>query len=614
VGIDALKSFVLYLRSFNFMAGDKRRFVTEFAREPELSGFFHPNPIEMQSNRYKMKISKKIKALIFRKPAKQKYGLFWQTLIDAHRTDWEKARKKAENGPKILIGTSTGGHGMASPIESLLAVALTLRGANVSILLCDQFLPACSMALSKDFSDLSSFVNSEPPMPPMPRCPKCIRKGISIFQPLGLPINFYSQFITAGDLRKIETITDATPLDSIPDYRWKDIAVGEHALAGALRFFARGDLNEEPYAPKVLRRFFKAAFLATLVTDRLLKDTPFRYAAFHHGIYVPQGLLGEVARRNRVKVVNWIQAYRKQCFVFSHDDTYHHTMMTEPIDRWVDIAWNSKMDERLLEYLKSRWEGTRDWISFHREPKFDLQQISRETGVDFSKPTVGMLTNVMWDAQLHYPANAFPNMREWVLQTIAYFAKRSDLQLLIRVHPAELIGIVPSRQRVVDEIKTAFPTLPENVFIIPPESRVSTYAAMLNCNAVIIYGTKTGVELTSMGIPVIVAGEAWIRNKGITLDAESIKEYFDLLARLPLNERLDDAKTVRARKYAFHFFFRRMIPLEFCQPTGSWPPFRFIVNSLDELNQGHSKGLDVICEGILNGTDFIYPAEHYLDH
>ena len=46
VDIDALKSFVLYLCSFNFMAGNEQRFVTEFARVPELSGFFPP-----QSNR-----------------------------------------------------------------------------------------------------------------------------------------------------------------------------------------------------------------------------------------------------------------------------------------------------------------------------------------------------------------------------------------------------------------------------------------------------------------------------------------------------------------------------------------------------------------------------------
>ena len=41
---------------------------------------------------------------------------------------------------------------------------------------------------------------------------------------------------------------------------------------------------------------------------------------------------------------------------------------------------------------------------------------------------------------------------------------------------------------------------------------MSTYALMSLCNTAIIYGTKMGVELTSVGMPVVVAGEAWIRN------------------------------------------------------------------------------------------------------
>ena len=62
---------------------------------------------------------------------------------------------------------------------------------------------------------------------------------------------------------------------------------------------------------------------------------------------------------------------------------------------------------------------------------------------------------------------------------------------------------------------------------------------MDQCDAVMIYGTKTGVELSSRGIPVIVAGEAWMRGKGITLDATSAEEYFRILDRLPLRARID---------------------------------------------------------------------------
>jgi hypothetical protein len=133
---------------------------------------------------------------------------------------------------------------------------------------------------------------------------------------------------------------------------------------------------------------------------------------------------------------------------------------------------------------------------------------------------------------------------------------------------------------------------------------------MHQCDTVLIYGTKTGVELTSVRIPVIVAGEAWIRNKGLTLDARSPEEYFQFLDRLPLRATLTEAQMRRARKYAFHFFFRRMIPLDMFRPTGKpWPPYRVNIAGLDDLRPGHSPGLDVVCAGILRGTAFIHLAE-----
>jgi hypothetical protein len=126
-----------------------------------------------------------------------------------------------------------------------------------------------------------------------------------------------------------------------------------------------------------------------------------------------------------------------------------------------------------------------------------------------------------------------------------------------------------------------------------------------------IYGTKTGVELTSMGIPVLVAGEAWIRNKGLTLDARTIPEYDALLARLPLPSRMDEATIRQARRYAYHFFYRRMIPVEAMEPTPGNPPYRAVVHRLRELEPGASIGLDVVCDGILKGTEFVYPAERF---
>jgi hypothetical protein len=539
------------------------------------------------------------------------YGLHpdWKKILRKDASQWESAQVRAKNGSKILIATSIGGYAPGTVVESMLAVALTLRGSRVHILLCDKLLPACMRA------DICRFPN---PIKyslhgPSRLCRTCFAPADKMYRSLGVPVHRYSDLVTPEEMQTAQSLSSTLPYAEIGSYQLDALAVGEHAMAGALRFYAQGNLDGAPHAETILRRYFHASLLTIYATRRLFNTYEFASACFHHGIYVPQGIIGEVARHKGEHVVNWNPAYKKQCFIFTHDDTYHHKLLAEPTTNWENLVWTPEMESDTLTYLKSRWQGTQDWIWFHKNPCEELSAIAAELGVDFSRPCIGMLTNVIWDAQLHYRANAFSNMIDWTLRTIQYFSERPDLQLIIRIHPAEIRGTIPSRQPLLLEIRKAFPKLPGNVFVIPPESKISTYAVMLQCNAVIIYGTKTGVELSSRGIPVIVAGEAWIRGKGLTMDASSPKQYFELLDQLPLSDGLSAKDTQRARKYAYHFFFRRMIPLPFMihQP-GDWPPYRLALTNLDDLLPGKSLGLDVICNGILTGSEFIYPAEKVL--
>jgi hypothetical protein len=530
----------------------------------------------------------------------------WTGIIGSDRAAWQQVLAAAKGGQRVLIATSVGSHLAGTTLESALAAALTLRGVEVDVLLCDTALPACLAADVSWYPDQRQFARHGPTQD---LCRGCFDSGAGVFRDLGLRVRAYSEHLTDADRELAARLASQVAVADISTYILDGLTVGEHALAGALRFYARASLEDEPEGETILRRYFHAALLTCLATRALLREVAYDVAVFHHGIYVPQGLIGECCRHAGVRVVNWNPAYRKRCFVFSHGDTYHHTLMTEPTESWEQMDWSPELEGRLLQYLESRWHGTQDWIWFHDRPMTDLEQIRREVAADFSKPCVGMLTNVMWDAQLHYPANAFPNMLDWVSSTIEWFARRPDLQLIIRVHPAELRGTLVSRQPLVGEIRRQFPTLPPNVFLVGPESQVSTYAVMSRCNAVLIYGTKTGVELASLGIPVIVAGEAWVRNKGITIDASSRGDYFGHLERLPFPAPMSEAQVRRARRYAFHFFFRRMIPLEFMEPSKGAVPYRVSLRSFRELSPGRSLGLDVICDGILDGRPFIYPAD-----
>jgi hypothetical protein len=529
----------------------------------------------------------------------------WGRTIAADPAVWRTALERASDGPEVLIATSLGGYWAGVMLESLLAVALTLRGARVRILLCDGVLPACQLCDGRDFR----FPRFAASGPQGGLCRRCHAPGRKVYEELGLPVLRFSDFLEPDARVEAARIAAAVPFEEIGRYGRDGVPIGEHALAGALRFFGRGDLTGEVLGEPILRRYFHAALLSASAARRVFAERRYRSAVFHHGIYVPQGLIGAEARRSGTRVVNWNPAYRKRCFVFSHGDTYHHTLLEEPVDSWEDMPWGPEQEAEILAYLRSRWEGTEDWIWFHRSPRQDAGAIARAVGLDLSRPFVGLLTNVIWDAQLHYRPSAFPTMMDWILATIRHFAGRPEVPLVIRIHPAEVWGTLPSRQRVEAEIRKVFPVLPPNVRVIPPESRASTYAIMERANAALIFGTKTGVELAAMGIPVVVAGEAWIRNKGLTLDARSPDDYFRILEKLPLPERMTEAQVRRARKYAYHFFFRRMIPIDCMEPTGGDPPFRVRLSTVRDLEPGKLPGLDCALAGILDGSPFIYPAE-----
>ena len=526
----------------------------------------------------------------------------WRELLSAEPATWESARDAARGGPRVLMASSIGSYAHAVTLESALAAALTFRGAEVHALLCDAALTACAECEASLYPDLDAFVATGPSRD---LCRDCTWPAERVYRQLGLRVHRYSDWLKPEDRVEARRIAAEVPFEKIASYAHDGVAVGEHAYAGALRFFATGTLDDEPKGEAVLRRYLESALLTAVVTRRLCREVGFTSAVFTHGIYVPWGIVSDAARREGVRVSTWNVAYRKRRFIFSHDDTYHHTLMTEPHEHWEQLELTPAQERELMQYLASRREGLFDWIVFHRPRRDDPQTLAKTLGLDPTKPTVGLLTNVSWDAQLHYPANAFPNMLEWLVCTCEYFASRPDLQLLVRVHPAEISGFPPSRQPVLAELARRIPRLSPNVFVVGPDNPMSTYALMSLCNAAIIYGTKMGVELTSIGQPVVVAGEAWIRNKGLTHDASSREEYLRILDRLPFAHGLEPDRLARARRYAYHFFFNRMIPLPFIEPKAGYPIYRLKLERLPQLRPGESPGLDTLCEGVLTSKPFL---------
>ena len=68
-------------------------------------------------------------------------GLWWQALLNLDET----TQVCTGESQRVLLATSLGAYQPARRLDSLLAMALKLRGAEPHVFLCDSFLPACQL-------------------------------------------------------------------------------------------------------------------------------------------------------------------------------------------------------------------------------------------------------------------------------------------------------------------------------------------------------------------------------------------------------------------------------------------------------------------------------------
>jgi hypothetical protein len=478
-------------------------------------------------------------------------------------------------------------------VNALLAIALTLRGAQVTLLQCDGALGACERMTSALRPGIGHLVQHGPDRRNF--CWSCYQPAARFFRELGLPLWTFRELLDVDS-----PIQDGSP----------PIDLREHALAGTLRYYKRGDLEGQPYASEMLARYTESAAVTVRAVRECIARLRPEVAVFHHGIYVPQGIIGEVCRAAAVHVVNWRPASRRNTFVFSHHDTYHRTMPAESAESWLRMPWTERHRQLTLEYLSSRRVGSNDWRSLARDATHEPETIIGALGLDRTRPIYCLLTNVMWDARVHFPTTAFGTQLEWLQFTLEWFARRPELQLVVRIHPGETSGSLVSCQPVADEIRRFMPVRPPNIYVVPPQSRLSTYTLAELSDATLIFGTKTGIELAAIGIPIVVAGEAWIRNKGISIDVSTPEEYRRVLESFPLGRRLDADTRDRALRFAYHIFFRRMIVVRSITERrfNRIKVLDFSARQLSDFERGADSGLDVICEGILQRRPFTAQA------
>lgn len=479
-----------------------------------------------------MKFKKNLKLKFIDKFRKHIILMFW-------RFNRVKLQQSTKTNKRFLIASNIGGNLNTLALDLVLANALRSRGHHVDVTLCNKALPACMYCELNKYDDVDEFIKKGSSK----LCNSCFSTG--------------KQALSIYGFKSIQMEKHSTNTK---------LPYQESAISGTKRFLARSTLLNDSQTDKIREMYLEASKISRYSFNEILKNGNYNSVIAHHGIYVPQGDVSVIANELNVPIYTWVQGYRKGSYLFAKNDTYHKTLMSE--SEWERELSPDETNE-ISNYLLSREAGTNDWIKFAISSKWIARA---DLGFPSEKGAIFVaFTNVSWDAQLHYSSNIFDNMFDWLEETINFFIMNKNLNLVIRIHPAEITGAIKSQEPTLKWINNRFNSLPANIKIIGPEADLSSYSLISVADVGIIYASKVGLEFATSGKPLIVCGEAWIKNKNFTNDPRSVEEYFQMLQSFAANPNMLRSNKELALQYAYYFFFRRCIKLESIKPIKYYP-------------------------------------------
>ena len=274
------------------------------------------------------------------------------------------------------------------------------------------------------------------------------------------------------------------------------------------------------------------------------------------------GVVYRIARALNIKTITYEFGDQRQRIWFAKNGE----VMRQETDNLWEARRERPLQEPQLERVKALFAARQKattWENFARRwqgiPAQGGEQARAALGLD-KRPVVLLATNVLGDS-LTLGRQVFSrSMSEWISRTVQYFSGRTDAQLLIRVHPGELLTHGLSMEEVVKQV---LPKLPEHIHLIGPSEKMNTYDLIEVSDVGLVYTTTVGLEMAMNGLPVIVAGHTHFRNRGFTHDADSWVVYFKLLGQIlenPEKFRLKNEEIELAWQYAYRFFFEYSRP------------------------------------------------------
>ncbi|AMN43448.1 capsule polysaccharide biosynthesis family protein [Rhodoplanes sp. Z2-YC6860] len=267
-------------------------------------------------------------------------------------------------------------------------------------------------------------------------------------------------------------------------------------------------------------------------------------------------------------------AFRSVRILTHGDDIQSFKDLAKAWDRRFDLGY---LEEGFLQFATGRAYGllqerrnaskaTWAW-TLQNSPQQSTDESLIAAGIGPEAPFVLVCPNVPYDAGYSGLLGIFPSMRDWLRRTVTTLLERTNLQVVVRAHPAE--GAHWGGKESSAETLSHLLNHPRLIFIADNQ-KVNTYGLMERCKFGAVFSSTTGLEMAMMGKRVVVGASVYYAKRGFTTEADSLPAYDEMLIQLASEERLESlSNEQRDGARLFHFLLHFIIqwPYPYDKPS-----------------------------------------------
>ncbi|MFC4542237.1 hypothetical protein ACFO5R_09885 [Halosolutus amylolyticus] len=374
----------------------------------------------------------------------------------------------------------------------------------------------------------------------------------------------------------------SVPPDPSHSFEYRGVPVSDFARASTRKYFRKHTLElGDPEERSVYERFLRSAFTLVDAYERVYDRYDVAATVANEVVYVPGGVALSVADAHDVPAYSIDAGFREETLMFGQSD--NRNPQPQFSDEAAVRAFLSRpLTDRQRRHIEDLM-GTREdgGETIHQYSSREKRSIDRR-----EEPTVGVFTNLIWDASLEIDDEDFPFVEvfDWIDTTIDHLSGRDDVSLVVKTHPAE--SVRGTNERVADRIEERFAPLASNVRLLPPETDVNTYELIDDLNVGVVYNSTVGLEMAYHGIPVVVGGDTHYRELGFTYDPETKADYLALLEEFETLS-MDEEMRERARRYAYWVFVHQNVDFPYISVNDTFVDFEYRPVNHDELTPGN---------------------------